>query len=549
MVDSYPLTDLLRLADTPVKTDALLKVIKQYPNATDKVIIANGFQFGFKVGYNGPRFPNNCKNLTSAYEHVKELGEKLEKELNLGRIAGPFSYRPFQNLRLSPIGILEKPSGGWRLIQHLSYPLGKSINSHIDPQYSSVQYTPFDKVLSTIYQTGPGAKMGRMDIKSAFRILILHPDDFELFGFKFNDYFFYDKCLPMGCAASCQLFEKFATFLEWLVRSRTKKDSIEHYLDDFFFIGKSQSDECNNLMSVFREVCFELGVPIAEEKTLGPSCIIIFLGLEIDTIEMVVRIPLQKLNEAREKLIVTWQRKKVTLRWLQSLVGLLNFCAKAIPAARAFNRRFIDAMCGAKQQHHMIRVSVEMKNDIQVWIKFLQQFNGTCKFGDNIWVTNEQLNLYTDSTGNAELGCGVYYKGHWAYLAWPKEWKGTEIMRDMTFLELVPILLALYIFRHEFSNRQIMFHTDNQALVSILNKKSSRSKRVMHLIRPLVLQTMLHGMQFKSRHIEGRVNCIADAISRKQWGRFRRLDPKADAEQAAIPQDFMKLISELKCKD
>ena len=81
LVDSYPLTDLLRLADTPVKTDALLKAIEQYPNATDKFIIANGFQFGFKVGYDGPRFPNNCKNLTSAYEHVNELGEKLDQEL------------------------------------------------------------------------------------------------------------------------------------------------------------------------------------------------------------------------------------------------------------------------------------------------------------------------------------------------------------------------------------------------------------------------------------------------------------------------------------
>lgn len=51
----------------------------------------------------------------------------------------------------------------------------------------------------------------------------------------------------------------------------------------------------------------------------------------------------------------------------------------------------------------MIRVYVDVKNDIQVWIKFLQHINGTCKFSDSIWITNEQLKLNTDSTGNVEI--------------------------------------------------------------------------------------------------------------------------------------------------
>jgi hypothetical protein len=43
-------------------------------------------------------------------------------------------------------------------------------------------------------------------------------------------------------------------------------------------------------MSVFSTVCDELGVPLAAEKTIGPATVIIFLGLEIDTNEMVVRL-------------------------------------------------------------------------------------------------------------------------------------------------------------------------------------------------------------------------------------------------------------------
>ena len=94
------------------------------------------------------------------------------------------------------------------MIQDLSFPLGNRVNSYIDPELATVQYTSFDRVLSTISEMGRGAELARMDIRSTFRLLILHPDEFELFGFQF----YFDKCLPMGCSASCDLFEKLSTF-------------------------------------------------------------------------------------------------------------------------------------------------------------------------------------------------------------------------------------------------------------------------------------------------------------------------------------------------
>ena len=134
----------------------------------------------------------------------------------MGRIAGPFNERPFANLRLSPIGVVKKkpPSTGWWLIQHLSFPIGRSVNDGIDPVFSTVQYTSFDKVLDSVAKLGRKTLLAKMDILSAFRLLILHPSDFELFGFKFKNQFYFDKCLPMSCSASCSLFETFASFLE-----------------------------------------------------------------------------------------------------------------------------------------------------------------------------------------------------------------------------------------------------------------------------------------------------------------------------------------------
>ena len=172
-----------------------------------------------------------------------------------------------------------------------------------------------------------------------------------------------------------------------------------------------------------------------------------------------------------------------------------------------------------------------MKEDITVWLKCFDEFKGSRKFGKNVWLSNEQLNLYTDSSGNANLGCGVYLCDRWAYLPWSVEWHFCDIMLDITFLELVPILLAIFLLKNNLVNKQI------------------KSKRVMQLIRSLVLKTMLFNLQGKSSHIEGRSNCVADAISRKQWARFGSLVPDADLFPTPISLAFQRLISGLKLGD
>ena len=65
---------------------------------------------------------------------------------------------------------------------------------------------------------------------------------------------------------------------------------------------------------------------------------------------------------------------------LQSLVGSLNFCARAIPGAVAFNRRFYNASVGISNPRHHVRVSCAMKEDMRMWLIFLECFNGSVSF-------------------------------------------------------------------------------------------------------------------------------------------------------------------------
>ena len=147
--------------------------------------------------------------------------EKLQKEIQLGRMLGPFSEKPLSTLRISPIGLVLKPDNGWRLITHLSFPVNYSVNDFIDDAYCKVKYSSFDNVLEMISSLGKGTELARVDIRQAFRLLIVNPADFDLLGIQFVNKYYIDKCLPMGCAISCSRFEKFSTFLHWVVKSKS----------------------------------------------------------------------------------------------------------------------------------------------------------------------------------------------------------------------------------------------------------------------------------------------------------------------------------------
>ena len=95
---------------------------------------------------------------------------------------------------------------------------------------------------------------------------------------------------------------------------------------------------------------------------------------------MMVRIPEEKLQKLRNLLQPLLYKKKVSLKDLESLTGLMAYCSRAIPSSRAFIRRFYDLIAAVnnKKPHYMVRINQEVKADVQMWLQFLIEFNGQC---------------------------------------------------------------------------------------------------------------------------------------------------------------------------
>lgn len=537
-----PNYDITNLAPTPINISQLKPLLLKYPNVEARTILIDGFEKGFRVKYNGVRSARHSLNLKSVRENIELAKTKLAQEVELGRVAGPFIHPPMENFQVSPLGLVpKKKAGEFRLIHHLSHPPGSSINDFISDDDARVTYSRFDTAVEVMRDLGQGALLAKLDIKSAFRLLPIHPDDFELLGIFLDGYYFSEKCLPMGLARSCQLFEYFSTFLEWQLKQQMlpSRCYVTHYLDDFLIQAPPGSTLCQQTMHCFTLLCQKLGIPLAHEKTEGPVCKLTFLGLELDSVSQIVKIPEDKVVALKGLIHDLLQVKKATLKDVQKVIGTMQFACRALIPGRTFMRRLIGLTSGVKRPHHHIRITREAKLDLEMWLTFLDTFNGISSMLDKQWSFNSDINLYTDASGS--IGFAAYFDGRWIQASWGEHFKGERISNNISFLELFPICVAVAVWGQELASKKIVFHCDNQGIVEVLNKQTAKCKRIMSLLRFLVLKCLHVNILFRAQHIPGQKNSISDALSRFQMARFRQLAPTAEQRATPFPAYLWKL--------
>ena len=127
------------IAPTPISLNAMLPFLKKYPHP-DSTTLIQGFTSGFRLQFQGPPASYVSPNHLSATQHRAVMKEKIQKELKLGRMIGPFNSPPLPNFRCSAIGLVPKKSDNpdpestdnWRFIHDLStYPKIGSVNEWV----------------------------------------------------------------------------------------------------------------------------------------------------------------------------------------------------------------------------------------------------------------------------------------------------------------------------------------------------------------------------------------------------------------------------------
>jgi hypothetical protein len=495
---------------TPVKAVRLqhhLNNIGYDPNITKYLV--EGFTHGFSIGHLAEVEDSFGKNSHIVLSHEDIVADKLEKEIRLGRIMGPFDEPPFSPFHISPLNIRPKKSfNKYRLLHNLSHPYdGSSVNANIPEELKSVRYASVGDAIRVLLSLPFGSYTAKTDVADAFRLIPVRPADYPKLGMCFKSKYYYDRALPQGCGSSCRIFETFSTAIHAILDAQAPNVHCVHMLDDFFLMSEDYAT-CAAHLQMLLHICADIGVPMAPEKTTAPSTNTIFLGVELDTKLRVARLPRDKLEQYSEDIRNATLHSKIKKRDLESLIGKLNFAASVVPA-RPFLRRLIDLLCTVSKPYFFIRITNSVKRDLLTWLDLLTRYNGITYFRALQIADSATIHMVSDAS---KLGFGACYGSKWLQAPYPASWQKYHI----TFLELYPIFVLIHVFGGLLRNSNIVFHCDNSAVTAILNKQSSKNSDVMAIVRPLVLLLVDLNIYLRSRHIPGVINILPDRISRFQ---------------------------------
>ena len=112
---------------------------------------------------------------------------------------------------------------------------------------------------------GQGALLAKIDIKSVYWLVPVHPDDRDLLGFVWGGKYYVEAMQPFSLLSVPKIFIAVADTLEWVICSRGV-NLIDLYSDDFIVMWPAYSQCCSQALKTILQTCADLGVPIATDK-------------------------------------------------------------------------------------------------------------------------------------------------------------------------------------------------------------------------------------------------------------------------------------------
>jgi hypothetical protein len=435
--------------------------------------------------------------------NVKLAVEKLiVKEI----VSGNYIISNEKPTIISALGSVPKSDGGLRLIHDCSLPVGKCVNSYT-PTLDKYSYESIDNAVSFIK---PGSYLAKVDIKSAYRNVPIHPRSQEATGLQWTfengeHCYFYDRKLPFGGRASPSIFHRMSQAVKRVMANRGFTKMVA-YLDDFLLIGDT-FEECDNSWKSLKELLTSLGFPLNDKKLIAPVQKLDFLGITIDTKSCTLSLPNEKLVDIRVTLREFLCKNRLTKLQLQRIAGKLNFAAKCVRGARTFLRRILNGINVLKRPHHKLKVQGAIRHDFEWWYNFVEDFNGVVPFIDDRPVAP----IITDACGLG--GGGLLNNGDFFYVNWQTDHPDIANL-PINYKETVTAALAVIRWGHLCKNRIVHLFIDNQCAVSLMNKCAAKSAVVMSILRKMFWLSVKFNFVVKAFYVPGECNEFADAVSR-----------------------------------
>ena len=382
--------------------------------------------------------------------------------------------------------------------------MGEALNDY--SSNNTVKYQTLDDACALVK---PGYYLAKVDLKSAYRSVPLHPSEYCMTGIKWKfqgdnaPTYMFDTRLLFGARKGCSIFHRLTQAVKRMLVKRGIVSMVV-YLDDFLIVADSYNS-CRDAQHILISLLGELGFLVSWHKVLGPSLKLPFLGIVIDSVTCSLSLEEKKLRVLEEKLEDFNRRCRASKLQLQCLAGHLNWACQAVRGGRFFLRRILDLMNKLRLSHHKTRLTHAFKLDIKWWLQFLCTFNGV------VFIRNAISQVvHTDACNS---GAGMFFNGDWMYLNWNCDFQEAESLH-INSKEILAVVIAAERWGKDWANSEVTVCTDSVVAKAVINRGTYRDPYIMSALRYLFWISVEYNFKLHAIHIPGTLNQLPDAISR-----------------------------------
>ena len=365
------------------------------------------------------------------------IHQYVQDQLKKGYMVGPFLLDKCAHITTSSLAVIPKKAAGkWQVIVDMSSPHGASMNDNLRRDLMHVAFSSVEDAAHLMYHLGPNTMLAKLDIKEAYRLIPVHPNDRIFQEILWQDSVYIDYQLPFGMASAPAIFSALSEALEWVLHQRRVR-SVVYYMDDFLLMGSPGTSECSLAQATTIVICSELGVPLAEDKTEGPVTKLSFLGIQLNTACMLTCLPPDKLSNFHTMVKeMAGARAIRDKQALESLVGHLVHAATVFPLGRAFLNALFATEAAIKPRG-VGCLHFAARSELAWWDLLLEYWPGS-SVHQFLFLKAPDRQLFTDTS---RWGYGAWSPPHWFCTPWTEQAES----RTIAIKEFLPIVTAVAI--------------------------------------------------------------------------------------------------------
>ena len=391
--------------------------------------------------------------------------------------------------------LVPKSNNRWRPVLDLS-----TLNTFLNTESFKME-TP--ETIRTSLQAGEWVTS--IDFKDAYFHIPIHNQSRKYMRFHLQGRSYQFKALPFGLSTAPMEFTVVAK--EVKLMALQKGIRIHQYLDDWL-VRASTHDTCLQHTQTLVTLCQELGWLVNKEKSeLVPKQVFNFVGYQFDLTEGRVRPTEERWQTLPDKIRSILSDLVCPVRQFMSLIGLLTATEKQVHLGRLHMRPIQWHLKNNWRVPETLEKVIPVPNSLHPHLKWwLEESN--VLLGQPLHPLKHALQIFTDAS---KEGWGTHLDEHTARGTWSLP----ESKLHINHLELKAVFLALKEFRTLCYKKTVVIATDNTTVVAYINKEGGmKSGSLCALLWRILSWCTRQQITLRARHIPGRLNVIADKLSR-----------------------------------